>query len=554
MTARTWWSAGFCLALQVSVGHAATDAQRLLKQDIDRREQERREQRWDEQHATLPVTPPSSQPPSLLRKPDAGKAVPSTCFKIDRITLSPEGVLPRRATLKIIGSYEGLCLGSAELLQLQRALNAEALRSGLATTRVVIPEQNLATGELKLQVWPGRMEAIHAPALTPQELRMVTPAEPGDLLQLRALEQTVDNLNRLASQQADIELKPGRQPGGSVAEVQVRKSAPWQVGLSFQGEAINGEASDTVRGSLTLDSPIKLQDRLVLGVNASLKDGSLNGAKGGSADYDMPFGWWHFSVGGDRFSYESPLTAAFTRFTASGESKSWRAEVSRMLFRSASDRLGLALHNRQRVSSNYIDDVFLATPSNRIKAWGLRSDYSHVAASWILDATVDAESGEGHNRARTSPIDAGYSRLLFSSRLQYRLEPVLLSAILNGQWSDARLAASEQFTLTGQVPGFSPQLVNANSGMAMALEGSWPVYVNRGGLSRVHPALGMRYALAPDMGSNDGRAYLGALTAALTAPWPHAQARMGLAFPLKSSDILDPGKGWQLDASLSLQW
>lgn len=545
---RTLPCTGFALLLLAGLASASDDAQRLLKQDIDRRDQERRERRWEESHS------PVESSPATLPAPAPATADKPVCFNVQRITLQPDDILSRYRSNTILNAYTGRCLDTQALVQLQQQLNAEALREGLVTTRVIVPEQNLAAGELRLLVWPGRIEALRAPALRGAELRMAFPGAAGDVLQLRALEQAVDNLNRLPALRNTVALQPGKEAGSSVVAFATQRDKPWLASLNWEGSALNHNPVSTLRGSLELDSPLTLADRLILGANGTLRDAQVDSTIGTSLDYDLPFGWWHASVGADKFNYDNTLTAAFTTFKATGESQSWRAEIGRLLWRGQRDRVSLALHARQRISDNYIERVKIGVSSYRVEATGLRLDYSRVAAPWVLDTTLDSERGDTHSAAHHSPIDAAYSRLLFNSRLQYQLPRADLSATLSGQWSAAQLASSEQFALAGQVPGFSPLYLTANSGAALALQSRWTLPFMHAALQTLRPDLGLRAALAPDMGSNGDRQHLAAFTAGLTAPWTHAVAHVGASFPLSGLSSVDAPQGWQLDAALSLQW
>ncbi|MES2918182.1 MAG: ShlB/FhaC/HecB family hemolysin secretion/activation protein [Pseudomonadota bacterium] len=547
MSARRQALLGMMLAFAFSPVQAVTEAERLLKQDIDRREQERREQRWEEAH-----TPGAAPAVAPAPAPAARSAGP--CFPVRRILLHPAGVLSAPRVRAILSPYEGRCLNAGDLAALQQALNAQALAQGLVTTRTVVPEQNLAAGELRLEVWPGRVEALRASGLSARELAFATPVRAGDRLQLRALEQTIDNLNRLGSFDASLDLQPGAQPGGSIADVRVQRSAPWQAGLSWQGEALNGAETHALRASLTLDSPFGLVDRLNLGVNGNLQDGQVDDARGGSVDYDLPFGWWRASVGADRFDYRNPVQAGLTSFTASGKSRAWRAELARSLYRDATRRISLGLHGKQRLSDNFIDGVTLGVSTSRLRATGLRLDFSRVAAPWVWDASLDAEHGRGRSPALYSPLDAEYVRVLGNTRAQYYLGAASVSASLSWQWSDARLAPSEQFALSGHVQGFSPRGLNADSAAALQLEFVRPVAVQRAGVSAVRPSLGLSWALAPHAGGNPRREELAAVTTALAVPWRKAVANVGVAWPIPQINTLEAPQGWQLDASFSLQW
>ncbi len=545
-----WLIAGTMLAMNLFAALPAQavpdESQRLLKQDIDRREQERRDRRWDEAHGSTEV-PPAKVDPDL-----AAPAASGPCFPVRQIRLQPADILDSRRVASILAAWSGRCLHAADLAGLQEALNAQVLAEGLVTTRVVVPEQNLASGELLLVVWPGHVEGLRAFSLQRMELAFATPVKPGDLLQLRALEQTVDNLNRLASFRAGMELQPGQQPGGSLVDINVRRDPPWQAGVAWQGEALNGdEPSNNLRANLTLDSPLKLADRFILGVNANLKDMQIDDAHGGSLDYDLPFGWWRIAVGADRFEYQNDLLAGITHFRATGGSESWRAELTRSLYRDASRRLSLALHHKQRLSNNYIDGVKVGVSSYRVEATGLRSDFSLIAYPWVLDATLDMDAGQALSSAPVSPFDADYTRALLSSRLQYQFERLNLSAAVNGQWSHNQLAVSEQFSLAGQVPGFSPLSVNTDRGLAARLEAAWPLLIGRYGFTQIRPTAAFNWAMGPD--ALQEKQQLSSFSLGAVLPWQNVLLQLNTSLPLGSGEIEKP-QGWQLDAGFSLQW
>lgn len=551
MLTRMWLIAGMTLAASLFAqlpAYAAPAAERLLKQDIDRREQERRDRRWEEAHGSAEPLAPAGPQPS-----EAGPAT-GPCFPLQHIRLKPDNILSPGRAERIVAAWAGRCLQAHDLAALQEALNAEALAEGLVTTRIVVPEQNLGSGQLLLTVWPGRVEGLRSFALSRMELAFASPVHGGDLLQLRALEQTVENLNRLGSFTASMELLPGQQPGGSVVDINVTRAAPWQVGLAWQSEALNGDdASNNLRANLTLDSPLRLADRLILGVNANLKDMQVDAANGSSIDYDLPLGWWRLAVGADRFDYENELTTGVSHFRATGESRSWRAEIARNIFRDASRRLSVALHHKQRISDNYIDGITVGVSSYRVAATGLRSDFSRTAYPWVLDATFDIESGQALSPAIPSPYNADYSRALLSSRLQYQFEQGSLSGSVNGQWSGHQLPPSEQFSLTGQVPGFAPLSINTDKGAAARLEAVYPVVLKLASLKQLRLSTALNGAIGPDTSPAQENRWLSSITLGAVLPWKKSVMQINASRPLGQDDLEVP-QSWQFDASLSMQW
>lgn len=535
------------LVLGSTVARSDTTSDRLLKQDIDRHEQERRERRWDEPLTASPSPGPTVSGSSTA--PDAGP-----CFPIRIIHVAQADILPAKRLARLLAAYQGRCLNAADLQLLQQGMNSLALSQGLVTTRVVIPEQNLGSGTLRLEVWPGLMEAASVNAPYRMELEMALPLDEGDLLSLRALEQTIDNLNRLESLQASVELTPGEKPGGSIAAFTINRQRPWHLAAVWDSEAMEQHPSNTVRLSLTVDNPLKLADRLIAGINANLRDAEVDNAHGSSVDYEVPMGWWRIGIGTDRFEYGNPIKVGLTTFVSSGKSQSMRAELSRVVWRDEKHRLSVAFLGKQRINDNFIDDVVVRVSTSRLKATGLRTDISRVAAPWVMDASVSAEHGTTRTIADPSPVDADYTRMTASTRLQYYWPHSSLSWSLNGQWSDDTLLPSEQLSLAGNVKGFAPLSLNAATGMATRLEWARPIFLDWHGITTVRPQLGAEFGWAPAAGGNLTEERLSAVTTGVIVPWKQVLTQVQIAAPLEFNSTQNAMDDWQLDASVSVKW
>ncbi|WP_164711245.1 ShlB/FhaC/HecB family hemolysin secretion/activation protein, partial [Pseudomonas viridiflava] len=92
------------------------------------------------------------------------------------------------------------------------------IEKGLVTTRAYLPQQDLSKGDLQVLVIEGKLENLRGAAdsgLSARELAMTFPGQEGTMVNLREIEQMVDQLNRLPSNQTQMELTPGKAVGGS---------------------------------------------------------------------------------------------------------------------------------------------------------------------------------------------------------------------------------------------------------------------------------------------------------------------------------------------------
>ncbi len=214
----------------------------------------------------------------------------------------------------------------------------------------------------------------------------------------------------------------------------------------------------------------------------------------------------------------------------------------------------MALHGKQRLNDNFIDDVAVGVSTSRLKALGLRADASRVSAPWVMDASFGVDQGDARLKAQPSPVDDDYTRVLLNGRLQYHWPRSSLSASLNGQWSDSVLLPSEQLALAGHVRGFAPLSVNAATAWSGRIEWARPVFFDRWGFTTLRPQIGAEFAWAPRASGNPDAERLSAITAGLTVPWKTALAQLQLAAPLGAGTTQTPPDDWQLDASVSVKW
>uniref|UniRef100_UPI0023EE4F56 POTRA domain-containing protein n=1 Tax=Pseudomonas mosselii TaxID=78327 RepID=UPI0023EE4F56 len=81
------------------------------------------------------------------------------------------------------------------------------LGRGLVTSRAYLPQQDLSSGHLQVLVVEGRLEGLRpdsSSGLSDRELAMAFPGAIDQRLNLREIEQMVDQLNRLPSNKAQM--------------------------------------------------------------------------------------------------------------------------------------------------------------------------------------------------------------------------------------------------------------------------------------------------------------------------------------------------------------
>ncbi|WP_196043038.1 ShlB/FhaC/HecB family hemolysin secretion/activation protein, partial [Burkholderia pseudomallei] len=273
-------------------------------------EQDRQaQQQRDAQQRDAAVRAPSVR--SEVPKVEAYPALPAEtpCFRIDRFTLDVPNSLPD--TTKAQGAsalpmdrfafarawlnhYAGQCVGKQGVDVLVKELSQAILARGYVTTRVLVPEQDLSAGTLKFSLIPGVIRHVR---FADEKLRgtwkTAFPTGDGEVLNLRDLEQGLEQMKRVTSQDVSMQIVPGELPGESDVVLDVKRSKPWTVVASIDNSGTR--ATGKLQGNLSVgvDNPLGLNDMLNVGVSQDLEFGDKRlGSHGWNGFYSIPWGYW----------------------------------------------------------------------------------------------------------------------------------------------------------------------------------------------------------------------------------------------------------------------
>ncbi|CCG86125.1 Hemolysin activator protein precursor [Erwinia piriflorinigrans CFBP 5888] len=318
------------------------------------------------------------------------------CFPISQVILSGTDALPHWLPLQHISQQAmGKCLGGKGINLLMSTLQNRLVDHGYITSRVLAPSQDLNGGELKLMVVAGKTRQVK---LTPDSGHNVTlysafPAHKGQPLDLRDIEQGLENLQRLPTVQANMEIVPGEQPGESDIALHWQQARIWRVAASLDDSGTRSTGRYQGGLTLSLDNPLSLSDLFYLSGS-----GSLQGKKGKSSDnltahYSLPFGYWLIGLTASSYDYRQTVAALNGDYRYSGKSSNLDFQVSRILHRSGSQKTTLTYDVLARGSRNYIEDTEVEVQRRRTVAWRIGMQHRHYISQAMLDAGVSYQRG-----------------------------------------------------------------------------------------------------------------------------------------------------------------
>ncbi|WP_407084089.1 ShlB/FhaC/HecB family hemolysin secretion/activation protein [Yersinia proxima] len=322
--------------------------------------------------------------------------VEKPCFVIQRVAVSGTEPLPRWLPLQRLAEQaQNQCLGAKGINLLMGQLQNRLIDHGYVTTRVLAPQQDLNSGTLALQVVPGKIRHV---ALTPDSDRHVTlfsafPARPGNLLDLRDIEQGLENLQRVPTVQASMELIPGSAPGETDIALNWKQSKMWRLAASLDDSGTRSTGRYQGGATLFLDNPLSLSDLFYVSAGGSIKNRGDKGTNNLTGHYSLPFGYWTAGITASSYDYHQTVAGLNGDYSYRGESENVTLQLSRLLHRNANQKTTFTYDVLTRSSKNYINDTEVEVQRRRTSAWRIGLEHRHFISQATLDAGISYQRG-----------------------------------------------------------------------------------------------------------------------------------------------------------------
>ncbi len=410
--------------------------------DLQIRRQEQREQRLRRQ------AEPQAHVQSEMAQPSQEKlpTEESPCRDIQHIRLEGELAARFAWALKAANRDDdpaiGRCLGAQGIAVVMQRVQQSILARGFVTTRVLAGSQDLRGGELVLTLVPGRVRRLqlsedsHARA----RLHNAMPVDAGDLLDLRALEQGLENLKRLPTADADMQIRPSEvpdaKPGDSDVVVRWQQRLPYRLNLSVDDSGT--EATGKYLGAVTFsyDHWWTLNDLFYLSYSDTLGGGSQGdrGNRSGTLHYSVPYRDWLIGFTASEFRFHQSVAGLNQTVRYSGDGSTQDVALTRLLYRDGVRKTQATVRAWLRESHNFVGDAELTGQARRTAGWEALIAHRERMADGSLDTSIAWRRGTGAFGAQHAPEEAFGEG---SSRMQVARADALLSlpfAFIRHEW------------------------------------------------------------------------------------------------------------------------
>jgi len=465
-----------CIAQSVDQG------QRLLEE----RRAEQLQKRAKRQKGGLQITV------GAIAKPGQEKP----CFPIRSVDVTGATKIAESEISKVVKEQISDCMGPKGIGALLQAISKLYIEAGYITSRALLPEQDLSTGFLQITIVEGRIGDFAMTIVRDEKkeeaakskVETAFPGLKGKILYLRDVEQGLDQINRLKSNTATLDIKPGEKPGESILaitnKVEDRFRGFVETYVTHDGDTHTSQANL----SFEADDLLNINDTWYIAYSGGSSSNSM------SFSASAPYGFWLYSMSGSYSEELSQLTSSSDLFQ---QSTTATAQVERLMFRDAKSKLKVSGSFTYKWSKRWINASDL-TPQ-KLAISGTTVSYEHYLPGAfisvygglqvglpVLGVPQDAPADTGAPQARFGKLNVGgaYYKAFETGMTLYSSAATIFS-------SDP-LYSTEQLTIGGSstVRGFESGQQAGEQGIYIQNTLTFPMHTFWGGADAFQKSVG----------------------------------------------------------------
>lgn len=432
------------------------------------------------------------------------------CYPIHRISLIDYSTTPTSSESQFQWAFDKAahdlnltlphCFGGEGLGILMKQIQNRIIEKGYVTTRVVTQEQDLRSGTLTLTVITGKVgntlvsDSGNVPRFTRLHALTGLTFEKGDVLNVREIEQSLENLKRVPTAEANIEILPSETDVGvSDIKISYQQAFPFRVNLGLDDSGSTSTGKYQASGTLSWDNLFSANDLFYTSFTHSLKSSDDEDGKRATKNltfyYSIPFGYWTLSASQTYNRYHQEVFGAFNNnYLYAGESNTTKATLSYLLYRDSKRKTSISGSFWSRQSQNYIDGAEIEVQKRRMAGWEAGISHKEYIGDATLELSANYKRGTGARGSLEAPEELwgeGTSRPKIITASIELTKPFMLGeqpwqyqSSWNAQWNKTPLIAQDRFSIGGRytVRGFDGELtLSGERGWLWRNELAWNV-------------------------------------------------------------------------------
>ncbi|HFC6370955.1 ShlB/FhaC/HecB family hemolysin secretion/activation protein [Neisseria lactamica] len=432
------------------------------------------------------------------------------CFAINEVVLEGEHharfQFALKRALRETGFQAGKCLHAGDINHIMTVAQNILIGRGYTTTSILAAPQDLNSGKLVLTVLAGYLKNVemdmsqanqtHAGRIAAFQNEFPTRSD--GILNLRDLEQGLENLKRIPTVEADIQIVPveGVPNQSTVLVKWQQRLVPYRlsVGMDDSGTKATGKYQGNV--TFSADNPLGLSDLFYVNYGRSIgnvpdeTDSSGSLKKGGTHNYalhySVPFGKWTWAFNHSGYRYHQAVAGLSAAYDYNGKSYNTDLGFNRLIYRDAKRKTHVGAKLWTRETQSYIDDAEITVQRRRTAGWLAELSHKEYIGNSTAQFKIAYKRGTGMSDALRAPEEAfgeGTSRMKIwtasadvNTPFQIGKQLFAYDTSVHAQWNKTPLTSQDKLAIGGHhtVRGFDGEMsLSAERGWYWRNDLSW---------------------------------------------------------------------------------
>ncbi len=424
------------------------------------------------------------------------------CPRFNKVIVYGNKRFSDRRIAKITDSYIGRCVNRVNMENIQKELTDLYIDRKYTLARVYFDQRNSKLTQTDCDIIfiieEGLVKSVQIQDIYDGEVyepkskfakfrqwtktQVAVPGTVGRIFKIKDFEQELDQINRLQSNNATIDLRP-------VAELDMagysdvvflnrhksHRTTFFGAGVDNSGNKSVGENNLNI--SLNQDNLLALQDNIYLKYTHDTDfAGHHHHSQSLYSAISIPYGYWTLGYNLSYSDYRTTVDGLYTSFQTHGDTLTQGLSLERVLYRSASYRTNLGAVLQTRSTENWVRDMRSITGSRRSSNVNIFWNNTIYHPMGLIIVKPSYQRGLDWLWARrdaddifdTEPhLQYEMLKLYLYSNLKFNLGlPFSWVMTADGQYSFDNLYGNDQFSIGGEwtVRGFRDNVISGDSG------------------------------------------------------------------------------------------
>ncbi|UUV18241.1 ShlB/FhaC/HecB family hemolysin secretion/activation protein [Fusobacteria bacterium ZRK30] len=307
------------------------------------------------------------------------KKAPKSVKKLRMVFIDGNTILEYKKIEKIKNKHL-MKKDGGSIINLMKDLENAYLKKGYISVRVKIntEKSNLQDGVVYLKVIEGVLEDIQFKDKRNRgRLKIFTsfPVSKGNILNINDLDQGIDNLNSVSSNNAKLDILPGKSLGGSIIEIDNQKFKRVSGTINYNNLGQDFTGKDRVKLSLMFEDILGVNDSFMVSYQQKLGWEIDEDNDDFSFFFKIPVKYWEFSISRSQSEYLSAIESFNHIYESTGVSTNINYSVRRIVNRNSKGKTSIGMTLTEKDTKNYFDGIKLITGSRKLSI--LKTDLNH---------------------------------------------------------------------------------------------------------------------------------------------------------------------------------